>query len=65
MREKARANAEQARTIRAIEAPAAEEPTEAAETVEEAPDSQIPTEEAQAGGEPRERSWWRRIFGGG
>jgi excisionase family DNA binding protein len=59
------ANAEQARTIRAIEASTSEEPTEAAETVEEALDSQIPTEEAQAGGEPRERSWWRRIFGGG
>jgi hypothetical protein len=40
----AQANAEQARTIRAIEAPASEEPTEAAETVEEVPERRSPTE---------------------
>jgi hypothetical protein len=38
----AQANAEQARTIRAIEAPASEEPTEAAETVEEVPERSEP-----------------------
>ncbi len=42
----AQANAEQARTIRAIEAPASEEPTEAAETVEEAPERAEPRSDA-------------------
>ena len=68
----AQANAEQAHTIRAIEAPADEEDSEDAETVEEAPEEASPrpeaagpqtgTERPQAGGE--RRSWWRRILGG-
>ena len=59
--------AEQARTIRAIEAPASEEPAEDAETVEEAPEGSEPrpatvsTQEATQGAE--RRSWWRRVFG--
>ncbi len=59
------ANAEQARTIRAIEAPASEEPSEAAKTVEEEPDRAEPhsaTVEAQEG--TQRRSWWRRMLGG-
>jgi hypothetical protein len=38
----AQANAEQARTIRAIEAPATQEPPEDAETVEEGPEDRSP-----------------------
>ena len=59
------ANAEQARTIRAIEAPASEEPSEAAKTVEEEPERAEPhsaTIEAQEG--TQRRSWWRRMLGG-
>ena len=44
----AQANAEQARTIRAIEAPASEEATEDAETVEEAPERAEPRSDAAA-----------------
>jgi hypothetical protein len=56
-----RANAEQARTIREIEAP--QEATGASETVEEASDSAEPrpaTGEAQEGAR---RPWWRRVLG--
>ncbi len=63
------ANAEQARTIRAIEAP--QEVPEDSETVEEAPEG---TKEPRSEDEPRSdaggaqeatrRPWWRRIFGG-
>ncbi len=67
------ANAEQARTIRAIEAPASEEASEDAETVDEAPEraeeprsdtggAQAATQSPQAGDEDR-RPWWRRFFG--
>lgn len=59
------ANAEQARTIRAIEAPASEEAPEAAETVEEEPEQAPPrsdTSGPQTGVE--RRSWWQRWFGG-
>ncbi len=59
------ATAEQARTIRAIEAPASEEAPEAAETVEEEPERASPRSDApgpQTGGE--RRPWWRRVFGG-
>ncbi len=59
------ANAEQARTIRAIEAPASEEPSEAAKTVEEEPERAEPhsaTIEAREG--TQRRSWWRRMLGG-
>jgi excisionase family DNA binding protein len=68
----ARANEEQARTIRELEAP--QEATKVTETVEEAPDrAEEPWAEepwAAAGGaqesaqRPQERSWWRRVFGG-
>ncbi len=64
----AQANAEQARTIRAIEAPASDEPTEDAETVEEAPEGSEPrptTGEAQEAAQgPQTRPWWRRLLGG-
>ncbi len=68
----AQANAEQARTIRAIEAPATQEPPEDAETVEEGPED---TEPRPATGGPQTgakrpqrepitlRSLRRRIFG--
>ena len=57
-------NAEQAVTMRQLTA-AAEEPTEDAETVEEAPEQVPPRSDVpgpQAGGAPR--SLWSRIFGG-
>ena len=64
------ANAEQARTIRAIEAPASEEPAEAAETVEEAPEGAEPRSDAagpQAGTQRPQggglRGLRRRILG--
>jgi hypothetical protein len=59
------ANAEQARTIRAIEAPASEEPSEAAKTVEEESEraeSHPDAVEAQEG--TQRRSWWSRLFRG-
>ncbi len=69
----AQANAEQARTIRAIEAPQ-EEAAEEAETVEEAPEAPETAEEAPEGSEPRtdapgpqtaaQRPFWRRWLGG-
>ncbi len=58
------ANAEQARTIRAIEAPAAEEePPEAAEAVEE-PEASEPRSGTLGAQEGARRPWWRRVFGG-
>src|SRR5215212_410175 len=56
------ANAEQARTIRAIEAP--QEATDAAETVEEAPERAEPWSAAGGAQEGSQRPWWRRWFGG-
>ena len=58
------ANAEQARTIRAIEAPSSEEAPEADETAEEEPD-QVPPRSATPGSQAgaQRRSWWRRMFG--
>jgi hypothetical protein len=57
------ANAEQARTIRAIEAP--QEATDAAETVEEAPErAEDPRSAAGGAREGAQRPWWRRWFGG-
>jgi hypothetical protein len=59
-----RANEEQARTIRELEAPASPESPEAAETVEEEPER---AETRSGGGEAQERvrrPWWRRWFGG-
>jgi len=63
----AQANAEQARTIRAIEAPAseaAEEPTQDAETVEEEPEGAEPRSATGSTQEATQRPWWRRLFGG-
>ncbi len=60
-------NAEQARTIRAIEAPASEEPTEDAEMVEEAPEPRPATAAPQTATQPPQsgtlRGWRRRILG--
>src|SRR5215208_2620006 len=53
------ANAEQARTIRAIEAP--QEATDTAETVEEAPErAEDPRSAAGGAREGAQRPWWRR-----
>ena len=60
----AQANAEQARTIRAIEAPASEEPTQDAETVEEEPEGAEPRSATGSTQEATQRPWWRRLFGG-
>ena len=59
------ANAEQARTIRAIEAPASQEPSEAAETVEEESTRAEPPP-ATAGSQwaTQRRPLWRRILRG-
>ena len=56
------ANAEQARTIRAIEAPASEEASEDAETVEEAPEEASPRPAAGGAQQATRRPWWRRVF---
>jgi hypothetical protein len=60
----AQANAEQARTIRAIEAPASEGPTQDAETVEEEPEGAEPRSAAGEAQQGARRPWWRRVFGG-
>jgi hypothetical protein len=61
------ANAEQARTIRAIEAPASEDTaTEVAEAVEEAPERATttpPRSDAPGPQTAAQRPWWRRVFG--
>jgi hypothetical protein len=58
------ANAEQARTIRAIEAPAAEPPG-SPETGAEEQQGRGPVPDAGGQQEPAEpRSWWQRMFGG-
>jgi hypothetical protein len=59
-----RANEEQARTIRELEAPASPEARESSQTVEEKTERAEPrpsTSEAQEG---LQRPWWRRVFGG-
>jgi hypothetical protein len=58
----AQATAEQARTIRAIEAPT--EVPEAAETVEEEPEGAAPQSDTPGPQTPLQRPWWRRVFGG-
>jgi excisionase family DNA binding protein len=58
------ANAEQARTIRAIEAPASEEASEVAEKVEDSPEEASPRPAAGGAQEAAQRPWWRRVFGG-
>jgi hypothetical protein len=55
------ANAEQARTIRELEAP--QEAADAAETVEEEPERAEPHSSAGEGQESEQRPWWRKIFG--
>ena len=57
----AQANAEQARTIRAIEAP--REAAEDAETVEEAPEGSEPRPDSGSAQAAARRPWWRRVFG--
>jgi hypothetical protein len=60
----AQANAEQARTIRAIEAPVTqEESPEDAVTVEEEPERAEPRPGAAGAQEGVQRPWWRRIIG--
>jgi hypothetical protein len=62
------ANSEQARTIRALEAPAAAPPPEPPEAPETGPEMPMgatrseASEATQEGSEPR-RSWWREFFG--
>jgi hypothetical protein len=58
------ATAEQARTIRAIEAPASEEASEAAEKVEDSPEEASPRPAAGGAQEAAQRPWWRRVLGG-
>ena len=58
-----RANEEQARTIRQLEAPT--EPRESPQRVEEEPEMAEPRPAAAEAQEPvQRRSWWRRVFGG-
>ncbi len=60
------ANAEQARTIRAIEAP--QDPAGDAEAVEEAPEGSevrpMTVGDQAATQRRKRRGWWRRVFGG-
>jgi hypothetical protein len=63
------ANAEQARTIRQLEAPAApetapQEPPGDSETVETEPERAEPRSDAPGPERSVERPWWRRLFGG-
>jgi predicted ArsR family transcriptional regulator len=66
----ARANEEQARTIRELEAPSeppSEAPSEASETpetAEEEPERAEPYPAAGGAQEGAQRPWWRRVFGG-
>ena len=55
--------AEQARTIRAIEAPASEEPTQDAETLVEEPEGVEHRTATGGAQEATRRSWWRRWLG--
>ena len=62
----ARTTEEQARTIRELEAPSEppqEEATDAAETVEEAPDTAEPRSATGGAQEGTQRPWWRRVLG--
>jgi hypothetical protein len=59
----ARANEEQARTIRELEAPASPEAQESSEMVEEEPERAEPHSDAPGAQEAVRRSWWRRVFG--
>jgi predicted RNase H-like nuclease (RuvC/YqgF family) len=57
-----RANEEQARTIRQLEAPS--EARESPQTVEEEPERAEPRPATVETQEPVRRPWWRRMFGG-
>jgi hypothetical protein len=57
------ANAEQARTVRAIEAPASEEPAEDAQTLVEESEGSEPRPATGSTQEATQRPWWRRLFG--
>jgi hypothetical protein len=57
-----RANEEQARTIRQLEAP--QETTETFETAHEEPERAEPRPTTVETQEPVQRPWWRRVFGG-
>ncbi len=54
--------AQQAVTMRQLSAP--QEPTEAAETVEEEPEGSEPRPAPEGAQEATQRPWWRRVFGG-
>jgi predicted RNase H-like nuclease (RuvC/YqgF family) len=56
-----RANEEQARTIRQLEAPP--EPRESPQTVEEEPERAEPRPTTVESQEAVQRPWWRRMFG--
>jgi hypothetical protein len=60
-----RANEEQARTIRQLEAPAGPSPgeQESPQTVEEEPERAAPPSGVREAQEGIQRPWWRRIWG--
>jgi hypothetical protein len=58
-----RANEEQARTIRAIEAPSEASREEPSESPEPRSDRSTPTEASGEAQEPDTRPWWQRWFG--
>jgi excisionase family DNA binding protein len=62
----ARANEEQARTIRELEAPSGppSDERESPETVEQEPEGAEPRSAAGGAQEGSQRPWWRRVFGG-
>jgi Mg-chelatase subunit ChlI len=62
----ARANEEQARTIRELEVPPESSPDEreSPETVEEEPERAEPHPDRVESEEPAQRPWWRRVLGG-
>ena len=61
-----RANEEQARTIRQLEAPVEPPPgeRESPQTVEEEPERAEPRPDASGAQEGVHRPWWKRVFGG-
>jgi excisionase family DNA binding protein len=54
---------QQAMTMRQLTAAPPQEPTEAAETVEEEPERAEPHSDAPGAQEGARRPWWRRVFG--
>jgi DNA-binding Lrp family transcriptional regulator len=55
---------QQAMTMRQLSAAQPQEPTEAAETVEEEPERAEPHSATGGAREDVQRPWWRRVFGG-